>query len=353
MEQIEKDSAPAENDRAEAAQTAKKDSDDEISLIDLFAVLLKHKRMIITVTALAMAAAIVYSIITIKLPVDKSPMPNQYTPKANMLINDSSSSGGLSSMLSSSGLSSLASLAGISASAGSSYSSLAVYLASSDPLLDAITEKFNIVNRYKIKKFPKTTSRKMLKKSLKADIDKDTSVFTVSFTDTDPVFAQSVVNFSVDWMEQRFLELGLDKNKTQKKNLEESMASSYNEIVKLQKRIAGIEQSVSNSYGTPRSVMLDTSMAKLELDAQEEVYKQLKAQYELTKIKMQSETPVFQILEHAEVPDMKSGPSRGKLCIIVTFAAFFLSVFAAFAMNAVDNIKKDPEAMNKLRGKRS
>ena len=67
---------------------------------------------------------------------------------------------------------------------------------------------------------------------------------------------------------------------------------------------------------------------------------------------MASEKPVFQILEYAEIPDMKSGPSRGKLCIIVTFAAFFISVFLAFLLNAIENIKNDPEAMAKLKGKK-
>src|SRR5574344_2088363 len=66
------------------------------------------------------------------------------------------------------------------------------------------------------------------------------------------------------------------------------------------------------------------------------------------KVKMQSETPVFQVLEKATVPDQKSGPSRGKLCIIVTFAAFFLSIFLAFLLNAIENVRHDPEAMKKL-----
>jgi uncharacterized protein involved in exopolysaccharide biosynthesis len=65
---------------------------------------------------------------------------------------------------------------------------------------------------------------------------------------------------------------------------------------------------------------------------------------------MASESPVFQILEQAEVPDKKSGPSRGLLCVIVTAAAGFLSVFTAFVMNAVGNLRKDPAAMAKLRG---
>jgi hypothetical protein len=41
------------------------------------------------------------------------------------------------------------------------------------------------------------------------------------------------------------------------------------------------------------------------------------------------------------------------ICIIVAFAAFFFSVFLAFVLNAVDNIKQDPEAMAKLRGRKN
>lgn len=99
------------------------------------------------------------------------------------------------------------------------------------------------------------------------------------------------------------------------------------------------------------SIVRDTTMIKMELSAQQEIYKQLKAQEELLKVKMASEQPAFQVLEYAEVPDLKSGPSRGMLCIIVTFAAFFFSIFLAFLLNALKNIKNDPEAMKKLRGK--
>jgi uncharacterized protein involved in exopolysaccharide biosynthesis len=88
----------------------------------------------------------------------------------------------------------------------------------------------------------------------------------------------------------------------------------------------------------------------LELSAQRQVYTQLKVEYELIKIKMVSETPVFQMLEYAEVPDKKSRPGRGLICIIVVFAAGFFAVFLAFALNALENIRKDPEAMAKLKG---
>ena len=333
-----------------------KNEDDEISLLDLFAVLLKHKLMIIIVTGIAMIGVVLYSVISLKLPPEKSYLPNTYTPEAQMLINDSSSGGGLSSMLNSSGLGSLASLAGISAgSSGPSNSALAEYLIYSNTVLDAITDKFNLIELYEIEKSPRATSRDLLKKTLKSDFDSSTGVFTVKFSDKDPEFACEVINFTVNMLEKRFNELGVDKNKLEEQNLKDNIQAAYDNIVSLQKQSQKLEQSVSNIFNpnSAPSVMLDTALLKMELNAQEQIYGQLKVQYETLKVSMASEKPVFQILEYAEIPDRKSGPSRGKLCIIVTFAAFFFSVFLAFALNAVENIKKDPEAMSKLKGTRS
>ncbi len=325
--------------------------DDEISLIDLFAVLLRYKVMIIVLTVLAAIGAVVFSIISLVLPPEKSPLPNQFTPEAHMLITESSSGGsGLSSMLSSSGLGGLASLAGFSGSASSSNSSLAVYLISSNPLLDAVTDTFGIVERYKIEKYVRASSRKALKKTLSAEFDDETGIFTVSFTDIDPVFAQRVVNFVIDWLGERFDELGLDNNKIKKENLEKNIQSSYNEILRLEREARNLGASVSGgaaAWDIP-SIATGTTRIQMELEAQKEVYTQLKIQYEMLKVEMQSEQPIFQVLERPEIPDQKSKPSRGMLCIIIVFAAFFLSVFLAFARNAFRNIRNDPEAWGKL-----
>ena len=334
----------------ENSVTVKKE-DDEISLIDLLAVLLRRKWMIIGICVAAMIFAVVISILSLKLPPEKSFLPNEYTPKAQMLINNDSSSGGLSSMLSSSGLGSLANLAGVNVSGGSSNSALAGYLVNSNTIQDAVVDKFDLITRYKIEKSPRASSREALKKKLSSNYDDETGVFSVSFTDIDPKFAQEVVNYVVDLLEQRFLDLGIDQNKLSEANLKENIQNSYDNILSLQKQIQTLEGSVANIYNpnAAPSIMLDSTLLKMELNVQEQIYAQLKAQYESLKVTMASEQPVFQILEYAEVPDRKSGPSRGKLCIIITFAAFFLSVFLAFALNAVENIKNDSEAMSKLK----
>ena len=327
--------------------------DEEISLIDLFAVLLRYKWLIIGVTLFAIVVVLTISIVSLMQPPEKSILPNEYTPQALMLINESSSSSSsLSSMLSGSGLGSLASLAGISAGGGSSYSGLAVYFAGTNSFLDPIIEKFDLIERYEIEKYVKAESRKALKEKLAANFDSDSGVFSISFTDIDPVFAAEVVNYAVTLMENMFLNLGIDKNVLEKKNLEENIQNSYNELIRLQERIQTLEFSVSSgTAASVPSIVLESSLLKAELEAQQAVYTQLKTQLELLKIEMASETPVFQVIERAEVPDQKSGPSRGMLCIIGTFAGFFISVFLAFLLNAIKNIKNDPVAMEKLKNK--
>jgi uncharacterized protein involved in exopolysaccharide biosynthesis len=328
---------------------------DEISLIDLFAVLLQRKKMIIGITVAAAVIVTIVSLVSLRLPPELGFLPNEYTPQALMVINNANSSGGgLSSMLNSSGLGSLAGLAGISVPGGQTYSELAKYLVGTNTLLDSVVDEFDLIKRYKVKKSPRAESRIKLKKKLTADFDEDSGVFTVNFTDYDPVFAQRVVNYCVEYLSERFKDLGLDKNTLQKTNLEQNIQNTFNEIRRLEEAGHKLEQSVSSSYGSGvgPSIVLESQRLALELSAQQEVYKQLKVQLELTNVTIASETPVFQILEMAEVPDKKSKPGRGMLCIIVTFGAFFFSVFLAFLLNAVDNIKQDPDAMAKLNWKK-
>ena len=308
--------------------------------------------MIIITVVCFMIFAVVFSIISLLLPPKTSYLPNKYTSSASMIINEEDSAGGgLSSMLSSSGLSSIASLAGLS-STGSTYSSLAIYLTTSNPFVDAIIDEFKILEQpnFAKSKYPRTDAREFVKENLKGSIDEESGVFTLAYTNIDPVFAQCVVNFAVDWLQVRFDELGIDKNKISKENLEKNIELSYQEIQRLQKEANKVANSVTNggSYWNIPSIAVESTKIELELRAQEEVYKQLKVQYELLKVEMQSETPVFQVLERPEIPEKKSGPSRGVLCIVITFVGIFIAIFLAFLLNAIENIKKDSEAMSKL-----
>ena len=85
--------------------------------------------------------------------------------------------------------------------------------------------------------------------------------------------------------------------------------------------------------------------AKLQRDlmVQTELFKILTQQYELAKLNAAGQEPVFQILEVAEVPDKKSGPSRGLICVIATLAGFCLAVILAFIVETIEKIKSNPD----------
>jgi uncharacterized protein involved in exopolysaccharide biosynthesis len=334
-------------------------SGDEISLIDLFAVLLRYKLMIIIITLAAAIGVVTYAAVSIRLPPETSYLPNVYTPTALMLINNSASSGGsMSTALNASGLGSLASLVGLNVPSGSTFSDLGIYLVGTNTFLDTVVDAFDLIakmnqGKEKPDESPRANSRKALKKILLAEYDATSGVFSISFTDKDPVFAQQVVNYCVDYLGRWYNELGVDKNKLQKENLEKNIESTFADIQSLEREYYQLAQGMQGRVSVNMlEFQMEQHRIEMELEARQQVYAQLKVQYELLRVTMDSESPVFQILEMAEIPDQKSGPGRGMLCIIVTAAAGFLSVFLAFVLNAVENIRKDPEAMAKLRGKK-
>jgi hypothetical protein len=95
--------------------------------------------------------------------------------------------------------------------------------------------------------------------------------------------------------------------------------------------------------------------AKIQRDllVQTELFKILTQQYELAKLNAAGQDPVFQVLEMAEVPDKKSGPSRGMICMVATMAGFFLSILLVFVVESFEKMKNDPEVVAKFKARSS
>jgi uncharacterized protein involved in exopolysaccharide biosynthesis len=89
-------------------------------------------------------------------------------------------------------------------------------------------------------------------------------------------------------------------------------------------------------------------LLKNDATIQAGIYTSLKQQYETMRIEEVSGTKVFSILEMAEVPREKAGPSRGKICAIGTLAGFFVSILLAFVMEYGSRLARDPVEGAKL-----
>ena len=73
---------------------------EERSLIEgllyYLSILLRYKWMIVGITAAAAVAVVIFSIVTLRLPTDRNPLPNHYTANAVLLVQSEDS--GLSAL---------------------------------------------------------------------------------------------------------------------------------------------------------------------------------------------------------------------------------------------------------------
>jgi len=313
---------------------------DEIGLIDLFAVLWRRKVMIITITVLAMVAILGFLIASIILPSETSPLPNQYTSNAYMLITDARVPAGDNETL-----------LGLGFRRGPTYSGLAMFLLGSNSLFDSVIDAFEMIGLSSHNEYPKILTRGMLRSGLLARYNENSGVLTVSFTNTDPVFTRDVVNLTVAHLENRFTELGINRNRAEMERLELHLAEVFQNILMLDEERRRLEHSVAFTPlggGALPAIMADINRATMESNAMQQVYTQLRVQQEALRATIATEIPMFQVLELAEVPYTRSGPSRIRPLIIVTLGAGLFAVFLAFVLELIYNIRNDPVAMAKL-----
>ncbi len=395
--------------------------EDGIDLLDLISVLVKNIKWIIIVSGIFMVGILVYAIISLILPAEKSYMPNQFSSTSTVMLNSSGGSSPLDSIISSSGMGALAGIAGISGgSDGVSDSELAMKLVTTFSFLEKIDNEFDLRTVYDTisSDYPETKLKNTISEKLTLSVDEKTSLLKIKYTDIDKVLATDIVNKVTELLEEEFDKIDVVRNKNQMSIIEDKKVKVKIELNNLQNKILTFQKKYNlmdvnivfqelmsqiaelqsqllmkevaiESYGQVSSIRdpgylkllaeqdaiksaikkiesgqvgnyppiselpelsLELEFLKRELRVQATVYQSIITQLETLKLTSDGTGPTFQVLEKARVPEMKSGPSRGKLVIIVTLVGFFFSIFFVFVKEAILNIKNDPVKMKRLRG---
>jgi tyrosine-protein kinase Etk/Wzc len=104
------------------------------------------------------------------------------------------------------------------------------------------------------------------------------------------------------------------------------------------------QQGVTTFQGSPSGqkslpdLQIEFNNLTVELDIQQKIYNTLSHQYEVVKLTSGPGSD-FQIMELAEVPDSKSGPSRMMIVAVASIVAFVASVAVAFLLNSLERIR--------------
>jgi tyrosine-protein kinase Etk/Wzc len=94
-------------------------------------------------------------------------------------------------------------------------------------------------------------------------------------------------------------------------------------------------------------LLLVFNQLEMSLSIQRNIYQTLLEQYEILKLSAGVDN-VFQILEWAEIPEEKSGPSRMMLLVAAVGAVFFLCIAGALVHNYAKKLKKSKKKSKEM-----
>ena len=259
-------------------------------IIYYISILLRYKWMIVGVTGAATILVLVFSIVTLVLPPEKSPLPNRYMAQATLIIQEGQT-GGLDSVVAALGLA-LPEQAG-GAYGSLDYGQLALMVLNSRIILDPLVEEFDIINRYEITENVRTASRNAILYRAEFNYTRTTGVLTISYESIDPIYSRDMVNRMVELLNEWFLTRGGTTKQKQKDLLEKKLAEVSTEIAELETKI----QDFQRRYG----VLTVEELA----DAQSAVMSDLRAQLVLKEMEIKNYTQ-FSRIEDPELLRLQS-----------------------------------------------
>lgn len=216
------------------------DKEDEIDLLALVGLIYKNLIIIISITFVFIIGVLVYCIVSIKLPPEESYLPNTFSPKSTVILNNSYGGNPIDSMLNSTGMSNLAGLAGISSGGKNlSDSNLAMKLVTTYSFIERINKEFNLDQVYETSntEFPETNLKNAILARLRISEDDVTGLIYIMYTDIDKYLATEIVNRVTDLLEEEFSKIDIIRNKSQRTVLENKKEMVEIELDRLQNKI--------------------------------------------------------------------------------------------------------------------
>jgi len=373
--------------------------EDEINLLDYLIVLLKRKKLIISITLGAAAITAIISLI----------MTPIYRAETRILPPQTGSSSIAVSMLSQ-----MAGAQGITESLGlKTPSDLYIGMLESRTIADRIIDRFNLMELYKAE-YREDARKQLFEDVLEAETDKDTDIITIDVEDKDPKRAADMANAFVEELKNLTKGLAVTEASQRRLFFEEQLKDIKMALVKAEEEMQGFQEKtgalqvdaqtkaiiegiamlraqiaakevqlrVMRTYATAQNPDfqraedelngLKAELGKLEakggsghdsliptgripeigteyirklrdLKFNETLYELLAKQFEAAKLDEAKEAAVIQVIDKAIPPEKRAKPKRILMILIATFTGFFLSIFVAFFAEYKERASKDPE----------
>ncbi len=379
-------------------------AEDDISLLDLLIVLVKHKRFVLGVPLVAAIAAVAYSLL----------LPNIYSGTTRILPPQQSASAA-SALLNQLG----GAFGGLAGAAGGalgvrSPNDLYVGMLKSRTIADNLIARFDLNKIYQQEL--QSNTRITLQGSTAISAGRD-GIITIEVDDKNPGRAAELANAYVEelikltqvlavteasqrrlFFERQLLQVkdnltaaeiaarqGLQKGglaqvdaqgrsmievtarlraqisvkEVQIGSMRTFAAEGNPELQRTQQELEALRRELGRIEGSSPAAAIgrgDASgssgldnLARLrDVKYYEFLYELLAKQYELAKIDEAKDATIIQVLDNAIVPDRKSKPKRTQIVLFYAFLAFLASILWVFVREAATRTKADPKQASRL-----
>jgi uncharacterized protein involved in exopolysaccharide biosynthesis len=172
---------------------------------------------------------------------------------------------------------------------------------------------------------------KDLQKRVGTTLDKKTGVISISAKMQDPVIAATIVRYAQDYLTSYVVNYRTEKTLKDIKFLEDRIGEA-------KRRYDNALYSYSSYQDRNKGLFLNIAKdegkkLQYEVDLSYNLYSELAKQLEEAKIKVHRETPIFKVLEPAQIPVIKSEPKRSVMVLGFAFLGLILSMFAVLVRN--------------------
>lgn len=160
---------------------------------------------------------------------------------------------------------------------------------------------------------------KSLRQQITAEVDKKTSITTLSVTLQDPKVTATIADSVVAKLQQYITAYRTSKAKEDCQHLEKLFKERQQEYYDAQQRYARYVD--ANSNVVFQSTLAERERLQNDMNLAYQVYSQVAQQLQVARAKVQEEKPVFAVVEPAVVPLNPSGTSRKVIVLGFLFLA--------------------------------
>jgi capsule polysaccharide export protein KpsE/RkpR len=200
-------------------------------LLYYLGILWRYKALILVISVVGAVGIVAFSVVSLVLPPERSPLPNRYQATASLLLqrgaNENMSAGVLASL-------------GIDmpgSSGGFDYGVIALEVLQNRSFIDTIVAQNDVVGRYEIEEKIRTKSREVVLNNATFDFDARSGILMIGYEHVDPEYAAQVTQSMVDELLAWFAARGGSDRLVAVETMEEKLAEVEDQIALIEGQI--------------------------------------------------------------------------------------------------------------------